>query len=95
MKTSVSVFASYHRVFPILSDFLYVVQRVKQEVISPLEPVDGQGMVFIHTVPTHFTSTACQNIISENHLHTGQVQKDTPLQDFGGLLQRDVHAEIV
>ncbi len=54
MTTSVS--ASYHRVFPILSDFLHVVQRVKQEVISPLEPVDGHGMVFIHTIPTHFTS---------------------------------------
>lgn len=64
---SVSVFALYHRVFPILSDFLHVVQRVKQEVISPLEPVDGQGMVFIHTVPTHFTSTACQKITPEKH----------------------------
>lgn len=55
-------FASYHRVFPELSDFLHVVQRVKQEVISPLHPVDSHGMVFVHTEWTHFRRIACHRI---------------------------------
>lgn len=37
------------RVLPVENDFLHVVERVEQEMITPFSPADGHGAILVHT----------------------------------------------